>query len=192
MRKKKAGIPTPDYLANVALYYLGRFAASEASLRRVLENRLRRAAMAHPDFAADHARQTELKQDIAKIIEQHKKTGAINDEAFAAMKAGSLRRSGRSARSIAEKLRQKGIAPALIEKALEPEDGATREDEELVAARSFAKRRGLGPYRRISATPHSDAPEKLKRKETAALARAGFGFNVIKNVLGGEAEWGEE
>ncbi len=191
-KKKRIKIPTPDYLANVALYYLSRYAASEASLRRVLENRMRHAAMVHPDFAADHAKQEELKKSIAKIIDQHKKTGAVNDEAFASMKVSSLRRSGRSARRITEKLRLKGIAPSLIEKALEPEEGASNEDEELKAARAFAKHRGLGPYRRTSTGPQRATPQELKSKDFATLARAGFGFDTVKEVMGGEAELDEE
>jgi SOS response regulatory protein OraA/RecX len=58
--------PTPERLANAALYYLSRYAASEASLRRVLENRVRRAAMRDEAFAADREAQAALPPRLTK------------------------------------------------------------------------------------------------------------------------------
>jgi regulatory protein len=179
---KKFPIPTPQSLANIALYYLARFAATEAGLRRVLENRLRRAAMSHPDFAADHARQALLKQEIDKIIAAHRATGAVNDAAYADMKVGSLRRSGRSQRIITQKLKQKGVADSVIATALQPDADQDAAELELQAALRLAKRRRLGPFR---TTPTTD---DRRRKDIAAMARAGFAFAVIKQVLGGEVE----
>lgn len=190
-RKKRIRIPTPDHLANVALYYLSRYAASEASLRRVLENRLRRAAMAHPDFGADHPAQESLRRSIDKIVAQHKKSGAINDEAFASMKVHNLRRAGKSSRRIAQQLHAKGIAPATVESALRPDDDATPQEADLAAAQAFAKRKGLGHYRRPSTGTQKHTPEELKRKDAATLARAGFGFDIIRIVLDSDVEWND-
>lgn len=194
MRARKAGpkkfrIPTPQSLANIALHYLARYAASEASLRRMLENRLRRAGMSHPDFAADHAHQAELRTAIEQLIFQHRKTGALNDAAFAEMKVGSLRRAGRSRRVIAQKLAVKGIEKNVIAKALEPEDGKVAADDELQAAMRLAQRRRLGRFRTTStATPHPDQ----HRKDIATMARAGFSFDIIKQVLGNVGDAWEE
>jgi len=179
--------PNPVRLANAALFYLSRYAASEASLRRVLENKLRRAAMQDDTFAADHELQATLREAIEKIIETHKATGALNDAAYAEMKVHSLRRSGRSARMITQKLSQKGLKADVIERALVPEyEDETPVDVEIRAARALAKRRALGPYRKATTRPALTEAEEAKRKakESATLARAGFSFDIIKRVLG--------
>lgn len=177
--------PTATRLANQALFYLGRYAASEASLRRVLQNKIRRAAMQDQDFAADHQAQAALHEVIEGIVAKHIKSGIINDKEYAAMKVASLRRSGKSARRIMHSLTQKGIAAELIEDALAPEEGEDSAQIELAAACSHAKRRRLGPYRKESVNIRSAADEiKLKNKEVASMARAGFTYDVAKQVLG--------
>jgi len=186
MKKKPRKIPTPQSLANVALHYLGRFAASEASLRRVLLNRLRRVAMENQCFAGDAALQTSLRSTIETIIASHKKSGAINDAAFAETKVNSLRRQGRSRRAIQQRLGVKGIKSALIEEALaQNADGVEPEEVEMQAALALARRRKLGAFRK---TP---ADEDKKRKDFAALARAGFSSAIARRVLQTEApeEW---
>ncbi|MGE0109141.1 MAG: regulatory protein RecX [Bdellovibrionales bacterium] len=172
--------PTKERLHNAALFYLERYAASEESLRRVLKNKIRRAAMQDKDFAEDHETQALLHQEIELIIETHRKNGIINDKDFAAMKVASMRRAGKSARRITQSLAQKGIAVPLIETALTPEEGEDESEIELTAARSYARRRRLGPYRKEGVP---DDP-KLQQREVASLARAGFSFDVIKVVLG--------
>jgi|GEM_PF-610142 len=183
-RRKRVKIPTPDSLSNIALYYLSRFAASEASLRRVLQNRIRRAQMAHPDFAADKSKQESLARAIDKIVDDHKKTGVLNDEAYAAMKVSSLRSKGRGNRRIALRLKQKGIAGDIVEAALKPGDG--EEDAERKAALTFARKRKLGPYRPPAQNPDKKLEVAQKRKDIAALSRAGFGYDIVKEILGSE------
>ena len=184
-RRKHIKVQTPEYLSNVALYYLSRFAASEASLRRVLENRLRRAAMAHPSFADDKAAQENLRQAIDTIVAQHKRTGVLDDVAYADMKVRSQRRSGRSARRITQQLQLKGIAAEIIAAALKPNDDEENgEDAERKAALAFARRRGLGPFRKSQ----KDLPDNVRRKDFATMARAGFAYDTTRDVLGGEPE----
>jgi regulatory protein len=176
--KRPFKAPTPQNLTNVALYYLQRFAASEASLRRVLENRLRRAAMRIPEFAQDAALQSKLRFEIENIIERHKKTGALNDAAFAETKVNSLRRQGRSRRMIEQKLAAKGLKRSVIVTALdEHADDTPPEEVEFNAALALAKKRRLGKFRQ------KPADEDRARKEFATLARAGFSSAIAKRVL---------
>lgn len=179
--------PTPDSLSNAAVFYLSRYAASEASLRRVLENKIRRAAAQDDGFAQDAQLHATLRQAIDKIVETHKCTGAINDAAFAQMKVHSLRRSGRSSRAISQKLSQKGIAASHIAQALEPEDGTDLRQADLKAAHAFAKKRSFGPYRKEKPEEAEDKSllQKRRSKEMASMARAGFPFDLIQQVLGG-------
>lgn len=175
--------PTPERLANIALYYLSRYAASEASLRRVLENRVRRAALRDEAFAADQAAQAQAASAIESIIEKHKKLGALNDQLYAETKVHSLRRAGRSARRISQELAHKGVAKEIVEKTFLAE-GEENEGAELKAAHAFARRRGLGPYRKGGASEDRG----VRTKEIASLARAGFSFDTAKEVLGAELE----
>jgi regulatory protein len=109
-------------------------------------------------------------------VEEHKRSGALNDAAFAETKLHSLRRAGRSARRITQHLAHKGVKGEVIEAALaEDEEGAERK-----AALALARRRGLGPYRKGGASED----RAVRAKEMASMARAGFSFDIIKKVLG--------
>lgn len=180
-------IPTAKRLANIALYYLSRFASSEDSLRKVLDNRIRRAAMRDADFQNDTKLQAQLRLAIEDIIDQHRKTGALNDAAYAEVKARSLRRTGRSQRMIEQKLKIKGIDSQLIKKVLQPEDEEEdSEQSERQAAQILAKRKKLGPYRLTKSTKKTDA--EIYRKDLATMARAGFSLAIARKVLGGKGE----
>jgi regulatory protein len=197
--RRTIALPTPEKLKNAALFYLSRYAASAASLRRVLLGRLRRAAMAHPDFAADRERQAELRDVIERIIATHEKTGAVNDAAYAEMKVAGLRRSGRSRRFIRQKLAERGIAAALAQSALSQHDGDAEEDgeeAEIRAALALTKRRRLGPFRKKAqeaggkTRDKGNREEDMKnaRKDFAALARAGFSAAIIRKILKASAD----
>lgn len=172
-------IPTPASMAHVALHYLSRYAASEASLRRVLQNRIRRVARENSDFVSDLETQSHIRNAIETIIEAHKKTGALNDMAFAETKVNSLRRSGRSKRAIQQKLIQKGVSKETVAAAFAERDD---EDEmntgELKAARYLAKRRHLGCFRQ------GETDKARYIKDVAILARAGFSLDTARKVLG--------
>ena len=173
--------PTPESLANIALHYLARYAASEKSLRRVLENRVRRAGLADAAFATDETRQNELRRVIDGLIERHRKSGILNDAAFASMKVTSLRRNGGSARRITQKLQMKGVGKDIIAAALRPEDEDPATTE-LHAAKIFARRRKLT----------REMTDDQRRKAYATMARAGFSYDVTRQVLGGAAFDDEE
>ncbi|MER2519841.1 MAG: RecX family transcriptional regulator [Bdellovibrionales bacterium] len=204
-RRRSFPIPTPDSLAHAALHYLSRYATSEASLRRMLLTKLRRTAMAHPDFAADQDRQAALRLQIEGIIAKHRASGALNDKAFADMKVASLRRAGRSRHVIRQKLSQKGVPDTLISQSLEQHaqdsvrDGSTddtaREQDEWLAAMAFARKRRLGPFRAAgpSAREREEAQEPAEartrqsmraHREVAAFARAGFAPALAYKILG--------
>jgi len=178
-RLRRFKIPTVRSLDNIAVHYLSRYAASEFSLRRVLENRLRRAAGRNAEFSGNDMLQNELRVAIDSIVDKHKKSGVLNDVAYAEMKTASLRRAGRSARAIKVKLSRRGIAVPLIERSLEQSaEGMDAEAVELKAAMALARRRRLGPFRT------KDGGPEAARKDLAALARAGFSFAIAKQVLG--------
>jgi regulatory protein len=110
------------------------------------------------------------------VVAKSLSSGLIDDARYAEGRVASLRRRGGSARAIQAKLSAKGIARSTIAAALDGEEG----DEET-AARALARRRRLGPYRPGERAPYRD-------KDLAALARAGFRFDVARAVVDGERE----
>ena len=161
---------TMAYLERAALAYLERFASSSENLRRVLrrkvERRCRQRGEPSEPFLAL----------VDEVVARSMRSGLLDDRRFAEGRVASLRRRGGSARLIAAKLAAKGVERTLIADALagEPED-------ELAAAHALARRRKLGPYRPGDRAPYRD-------KDLAALARAGFRFDVARAVVDGERE----
>ena len=159
---------TPQSLENAALYYLQRYAATRASLRRVLLNKIRKMKDADP------ARVEQIKALIEPLIERYVTAGLLNDTAFAEARTSTLRRRGGSARAIAMKLSQKGVDRKV---ATEVAAVGGREAE-VSAARELCRRKKLGAFR-----VKLDADPDRKRKDIAVLARAGFRYDVIKEAL---------
>jgi regulatory protein len=161
---------TASYLENAALHYLERFSSSSANLRRVLMRKVARSARAHGTDAAEGANLVEA------IIARYLQSGLLDDAAYAAQKAASLRRRGTSRYGIRGKLAVKGVDAELIDAALERLDDE-RGAGDLAAACALARRRRLGPYR-----PREERAAR-RQKDLAALARAGFSLDVARRVL---------
>jgi regulatory protein len=170
-RKRKAPRKaTPKSLENAALHYLGRFASSAANLRAVLLRRVERSARAHGTDRDEGA------AAVDAIVARFETSGLLNDRAYAEARAGTLHRRGASARKIRAALMQKGVAQDDIETALDTLRDETA-DPELAAALTLARRRKLGPFR-----PEAARAER-REKDLAALARAGFGYDVARRVI---------
>lgn len=164
---------TPAYLQRAALAYLERYASSAVNLRRVLRRKVDKRCRLRGEDPA------EFQEMIDEVVAKSLRSGLIDDSRYAEARVATLRRRGGSARAIQAKLSAKGIDRSTIAAALESEEG----DEET-AARAFARRRRLGPYRPGERAPYRD-------KDMAALARAGFRFDVARSIIDGEREDGE-
>lgn len=173
-KKAKAYIPrkmTQARLTNIALHYLDRYASSAQNLKRVLQRRVYKASLYHEDLDIKTAHGW-----IDDLIERYLRSGLLNDLAYAETRARALMARGTAGRVIRIKLMEKGIAPDTIDqalKALEEEHA----DPELAAAIKLARRRRLGPY----ADPAKR--EDKKDKDMAALARAGFGYDMAQRIV---------
>ena len=161
---------TASHLENAALHYLERFSSSSANLRRVLLRKVARSARVHGTDPAEGAGMVEA------IIARYLQSGLLDDAAYAAQKAASLRRRGASLYGIRGKLAMKGVDAELIGVTLErlDEQGGSGE---LAAACALLRRRRLGPYR------PKGARAEHHRKDLAALARAGFSLDLARRVL---------
>ncbi|MGF9758202.1 regulatory protein RecX [Microvirga sp. 0TCS3.31] len=161
---------TAAYLQRAAMSYLERYASSAENLRRVLRRKVdKRCRLRGEDPAEFH-------DMIDEVVAKSLKIGLIDDTRYAEARVATLRRRGGSARAIQAKLSAKGVDRGTIAAALEGEEG----DEEQ-AARAFARRRKLGPFRPGERAPYRD-------KDLAAMARAGFRFDIARSVIEGERD----
>lgn len=172
-RRKPAPL-SDDRLRQAAYRYLERFAATEATLLRALDNRIRRTL--GPD--ADAAELDRWRLAAQAIAHNCVELGLVDDRAFAVAKARRLHERGKPAGEISRALAHKGVGDEDREGALhalaEEKGGAL----DLRAAAAYARRRRLGPF----AAPAAQTPE-ARRKVQAMFARAGFSYAVARAVL---------
>ncbi|MDQ3263772.1 MAG: RecX family transcriptional regulator [Myxococcota bacterium] len=165
---------SPRYLENSALHYLKRYSSTVSQLRRVMLRKINRSLREH---GGD---KLQAVQWLDALAEKLVRNGLLNDQAYAETKTHSLRNAGRSTRVIAMKLRMKGVSAELVTQQL---DQATRALSEDDAAKIWARKKRLGPFRRDVSTR-----KDLRQKDLASLARAGFSFGIAKKVIDGTAD----
>jgi regulatory protein len=162
--------PTDSVLHDAAVAHLARYGATQAGVVRVLDRKVARWAQAtgDPDGRAGAARAS-ARAIVAKLAA----SGAVDDGAFAASRARSLQRAGKSGRAIGAHLAAKGVPASLAHEAV-PDDAS----RELAAAVIHARKRRLGPYRKAA-----DPGPVERRKELGSMARAGFAHGVARAAL---------
>ena len=168
--KKKKKI-TPERLKNIALYYLQRFDSSEENLKQVLKKRVFDYAFENPDFDKQTAYEW-----IEKIISDFRRVGYLNDNRYAEQKILTYLAAGKPERYIRQKLQQKGVKDDIVDKIL-----AESEIDEETSALKFARRKKIGPFR-------SDWEQRklCRQKDMATMVRAGFGYDVVQRIIGGD------
>jgi regulatory protein len=152
-----------------ALRYLERFDCSVARLRKVLSERIAKAARAGVAEAAA------APAIVEELLLRYQSSGLIDDQRFAKNFAARQRDRGTSGRMIEQKLRARGITAEVVQELLPRGESAAIE---LEAARAFARRRRLGPHRK------PDLREAYRRKDLMAMARAGFNYDTASRVVG--------
>jgi regulatory protein len=171
---------SPAWLERAALHYLERYSASTEMLRRTLTRRVQKRARARgedPEAFADLVTAT-----VARAVS----AGLVDDTRFADMRLATLRRRGTSSRGVSAKLAAKGVPRDVVEAAMQAEretsgDGEAQAIEDQ-AAQAYAKRRRLGPHRR----PEQRAA--YRDRDLAALARAGFAYDLARRVVDAEPD----
>ena len=164
---------TASYLENAALFYLQRFDSTARNLRRVLDRKVRRAAL-HPKSEIDLA---QVGTWIEAVVGKMTRLGYIDDTRTAATKARSLFARGTPLAMIRRRLRAAGAEDDAVAAAL---NGLCREEGgnlDFKAAVALARRRRLGPFR------PAEARSDHRNKDLAALARAGFDFDTARRVI---------
>lgn len=162
---------SPARLERIAVAHLERFGSSVENLRRVLRRRIARSCEQHEDDPAA------FEKPLDELLGRLQRTGVLDDRLYGASVVRSARARGSSSRAIRAKLQQKGLAPALCEE-LVRDDPAGGGDAEAEAARRYARRRRLGPFR-----VDPEARRANRQRDLAALARRGFDYPVAARVI---------
>lgn len=167
-KKSKPKIPTKARLQNIALYYLERFETSEDNLRNVLRRRIDKYAFFDKEYDPEPAY---LWAD--EVVNECANRNFINDERFTNIKIESYFRVGKSKRYIEQKLKQKGINEKIISEAFD-----NFEYSEIDVALNFARKKKIGKYRETK-----EAQLENRQKDLATLVRAGFDFDIAKDIV---------
>lgn len=153
-------------LRDLALHYVGKYATSEAKLRRYLGRKLFERGWA-----------TEGPAPLDEVIARLADLGYVDDRVFAEARGRSLDGRGFGARRVSADLNAAGIGRDLA-----AEVAAT--GNAMAAATAFARRRRFGPF--DTAPPDIAQDPGRKRKQFAAMMRAGHGVAETRRVLGGD------
>lgn len=167
---------TAGYLERAALHYLERFSTSQSNLEAVLVRKIRRR---NDKFAAPSDEQMEW---VKNVVSKCMRYGYVDDSRYAQQRAESMLRRGKPVRMIAIDLKQKGISQEIIAATLELLQEEANIDMNRSAAAAFVKRRRFGCFRRP--IEDQEALNQKIEKELASMARAGFGFEISKEILG--------
>jgi regulatory protein len=161
----------PGYLERVALWYLERWDAPPAGLRRILMKRVRRSVEAHgtdPEEAAVW---------VDAVVARATEAGLVSDARYARDAVARWRARGGSAGRIRAALGAKGVPAEVIAEALARDASDTDIPPDHLAALRYARRRRFGPWR----TAPKDADGL--RKELASLGRQGFSYAIARAVV---------
>jgi regulatory protein len=165
VREKRQPRPvTSSYLRNAALHYLKQRSASRAMVRQTLVRRAKSRLQVK-------ALEPETTAQIDAALDALVADKLIDDVTFARGRKATLQHKGLPARRIAQGLKLKGVDSATIDATLA--DGV----DDMAQARRYAERRRLGSWSR-----KVDSPEQ-RRKDLAAMARAGFSYGVASKAL---------
>ena len=151
-------------LKKYAFSYLSKYNTSKKNLDRILHNKVRRMNLNKKDKYT-------LYSSIASILTDLEINRLIDDKKFTQSKIYSLSLQGKSKISMISYLIQKGIEKNLIEEGFENLELKTP-NWETESAKIFARKKRLG-------IKYSSNFEK----DLAKMARAGFNYKIIKEIL---------
>jgi regulatory protein len=170
-KRRETPALTESTLHERALGWLERFDGSVAQVRRVLVRAVERR---HPE--GDSLRPSALAA-VESVLERLQKAGLVDDSRYALNVARGLQSRGKSQRRVQSLLSRRGVTRDAMGEALDVLKSETGDSGELGAARTFARKRRLGPFR-----PEEERAARRQR-DLASLARAGFSLRVALQAL---------
>lgn len=121
-----------------------------------------------------------------RAIERLRRVSLLDDRAFVrSFLRTELLRAPQGMRLLVVKLRRRGVPPALVQEI----DSLLQEDTDLVE-RSLGSEteRGRAAFHQLRRGRAGLPPDVYRRRITQALARRGFEWDVIRDLLGEETE----
>ena len=152
------------YLLKYAIDYLSKFSSSKKNLQRILKSKIQR-------LSKDKKYRFKLYAELDFIFDQLEKNNLLNDEDYSYSKIQALADRGKSKIFVKKYLFSKGIESNII-------DGQLKNFEiqnpgwEKKSAQIFVKKNNL--------LKSNDIYEK----KLAKMARAGFSYDLCKEILG--------
>ena len=146
-----------------ALNYLSKYDSSKKNLERILRNKIRKTNLQKKEKYI-------LYNAINSILSELEDKNILDDKKYIYTKILNYSSRGKSKNFIRSYLLQKGLSNKLIDEILynfELENA----DWEVESAKIFARKKNLGIV-------------DNKEKDLAKMARAGFGYDIIKKTLG--------
>ena len=156
-------------LKKYAYFYLSKYDSTKKNLEIKLKNRI----IKMKDI--DKNEKNILLQKIDFIIEDLESKKLINDNDFAKLKINNLSLQGKSEFFIKKTLIKKGVKDKIINE-LFLDFNNNNPNWKIESAKKFAYKKKLGKY--------NDSKNKDKNKDIAKMARAGFDYQMILEVLG--------
>lgn len=147
---------------NSAAYRLGRRMMTE----KELGDAIRRKAKSK----FDPINERQLAELAEAAIAFGRSMLALDDQAYAEIRANSAARGGKSKLAVARKLAEKGIEVSIISDVLSEQD-------DFRPAVVYARKKAFGPFRR------KEGDEASRNREIASFARQGYGFDLIRRVM---------
>lgn len=123
---------------------------------------------------------------VARAVERLRRVKLLDDRAFVrSFLRTELMRSPQGRRLLELKLRRRGVPDALVQEL----DALLHEDPDLVDRSLAAEReRAAAALAQVRPRYAGRKPDVIRRRLEQALARRGFGWDTIRDLLGEEAE----
>ena len=161
---------TEKRLENITLYYLQRYESCSSKLKDILYRRVLKAKLAGIEIPP------QVDTWILNVISKMQNLGYINDKRYIENTVRRLQNNGKSMNYILNKLKQDGLSSDLIERFLD-ENNINTVLSDLKSARKLVYKKKLGRFR------DKELQKQMYQKDLAVLARAGFSYEIAKQVL---------
>ena len=152
-----------EKLLKYAIYYLSKYSSSKNNLEYILKKKIRR-------LSDEKKIRFDLYNDIERIINKLENLNLINDIVFAESKIQSLLNQAKSKNYIKQYLLKKGISKKIVDEQISIFYSNNKNIEKDNALK-FAKKRNLL------------SNDKDYQKKLSKLARAGFSYEISKEIL---------
>lgn len=155
-------------LDELALAYVARFATSKGKLARYLSRKVRESKWIDAQ---------DSNEALAAAVAKMERLGYLDDRHYAQMKSGAMMRRGLGPQRVRAQLRFDGVDEADSDAAMTISD-----EERLMAAVRFARRKRLGPFAAEGLDEGLDDRGR-REKQVAAFLRAGHDMGLARRIL---------